>query len=584
MRFLPIALSLALLAAASAGGCSGPGGVPERARAALERGDPREAHRLLAPAAAADPESGEIRLLLAAACLRTLRLSQAAEAVTRAVELLPGEPSAFALKAAVAERRSLALLARESAAESVRLAPEDAAAHVGLGLVLLSQGRQGSPDHEGAQAAFREALRLAPGDPVARFGLAKALVGGDRHDEALPLLDALIAEGAETGEILALRGLVRSRQRDFEGASADLRRALQLGATDPGVHFALARALIRLDRPDEAEEQRRLHEAAKERAGYVDALFLRYAVASGDIAVATELGRALTDVGRTADAVTVLQSLADDHPDLPRPHLFLARAAFAAELFDPAAEETEAALALVPDLVEAHHLAANVALAREDGERALKHAEESVRLGPGQELGPSEQALTLAEALLAAGRPADALEALASAPGAGSPRAEEIRGRALLAAGRAADAELVLAGALRNRGFRYRWFHSRGRARLAVGNAGAAADDFRSTIDLAPWWPPAWEQLAEALRAKGDDDRAADAERRGREAAVREERVLALRAAVFRDPADRARAMELAALLQESGRLDEAGRIRTRAFENWGPSMGVPRTMGEPRT
>lgn len=576
LRFLPIAPrpTLSAVAAVAVAGCSlGPGGPEERGRAALERGDPQEAYRVLAPAAEADPAAGELRLLLGAAGLRTLRLSQAALAVTRAVELLPGDPRGFALKAAVAERRSLALLARESAAESVRLAPEDAALRVGQGLVLLSQGRQGSPDHAGAEAAFREALRLAPGDPVARFGLAKALVGGERHEEATPILDELIDEGVEFGEVLSLRGLARTRGRDFEGAAADLRRALQLGARDPGVHFALARTLIRMDRREEAEEQRRLHEAAKEREGLVDGLLLRYSVASGDVAAATDLGRVLTDVGRTADAITVLQSAAADYPDLPRPRLFLARAAFLAELYDLAAAESEAALALAPDLAEASHLAANVALAREDGTAALKHAQESVRLGPGPELPAAEQALTLAAAFLAAGRPEDALAAIARGPGASGPRAEEVRGRALLAAGRAAEAERALSDALRSRGFRYRWFWSRGRARLALGSAGPAADDFRSAAELAPWWPPAWEQLGEALRAKGDGDRAAEAERKHREAVALEERVRALRPAVIRDPADRARAMELAALLQESGRLDEAGRVRARAFENWGPSM-----------
>lgn len=529
---------------------------------------------MLAPAAAADPESGEIRLLLAAACLRTLRLSGAATAATRAKELLPQDPRALALKAAVAERRSLALLARESADEAARLAPEDPAVRLGQGQVLLSQGRQGSPDYEAAQAAFREVLRLTPGDPAARVGLAQALVHGDRHEEAEPWLDGLVEEGVETGDVLYLRGLVRTRRRDFEGASQDLRRALQLGATDPGVHFALARVLIRLGHPEEAEEQRKLHEAAKERESYVDALLLRYAVASEDVEVATNLGRALTDVGRVADAVVVLQSLVNDHPDLPRPRLFLARAAFAAELFDLAARETEATLALVPDLVEANHLAAHVALELGQGEKALEHAQESVRLGPGQELGASEQALTLAEAFVAAGRPEDALQVLAETPGAGSPRAEEIRGRALLAAGRAAEAERVLTGALRGRGFRYRWFWSRGRARLAMGSLGPAEDDFRGALDLAPWWPPAWDALAEALRAKGDDARAAEAEKKHGEAIAREERVRALRESVYRDPAAREKAMELAALLQESGRDAEAGRIRARAFENWGPPLG----------
>ncbi|HMB70374.1 MAG TPA: hypothetical protein VKU85_13745, partial [bacterium] len=169
--------------------------------------------------------------------------------------------------------------------------------------------------------------------------------------------------------------------------------------------------------------------------------------------------------------------------------------------------------------------------------------------------------------------PQEALETIVAAPGANSPRAEEIRGRALLAAGRAEEAERVLSGALRNRSFRYRWFWSRGCARLALGMSGPAEDDFRSAIDLAPWWPPAWEQLAEALRARGDSERVDAAVRKHREAVDREERVRELRRAVFLDPSDRPRAMELAALLQESGRSDEAGRIRTRALESWGPSM-----------
>ncbi|NNE43952.1 MAG: tetratricopeptide repeat protein, partial [Gemmatimonadetes bacterium] len=329
MRFFLIAPLIAVVA-----GCSvAPEDALTRAESALEAGRPRDAFRTLVPEAASRAESGEFHCLLANASFRTARVSAAAVSAGRACELLPSDPRPLALKAMADRRRSLVLQARESAAAAADLAPDGPAGSpykVVLGETLLAQGRQGTPDHGAARDAFRAALETAdPAGPVvaqARFGLARALVHGDEHEEAEPLLDRMIeSDGMDFGDVRYLRGLTRLRARDFAGAADDFEWAARLGAPDPGVHFNRARALQRLGDRAGAEDERARYEAAREREEYVSGLLLSYCLESGDVAVATELGRVLIELRRYEDALDVLESLCFDQPKSPRPHVLWVR-------------------------------------------------------------------------------------------------------------------------------------------------------------------------------------------------------------------------------------------------------------------
>src|SRR5262249_31663347 len=72
------------------------------------------------------------------------------------------------------------------------------------------------------------ALTLAPEDPEAHRVRVAALVDLKRYDEVLASSNAYLARGKPVAEILEIRGLARVKRRDYAGAIADYKAALEL--------------------------------------------------------------------------------------------------------------------------------------------------------------------------------------------------------------------------------------------------------------------------------------------------------------------------------------------------------------------
>ena len=97
-----------------------------------------------------------------------------------------------------------------------------------------------------------------------------------------------------------LADLYRAQGRDDDGMAV-LRAALRLSPNDGGLHHALGLALVRLKKPDEAvKELGRAAELEPDRARYL------YVYAVG-----------LDSIGRRGEAIAVLRSGLDRHPDNP---------------------------------------------------------------------------------------------------------------------------------------------------------------------------------------------------------------------------------------------------------------------------
>ncbi len=77
-----------------------------------------------------------------------------------------------------------------------------------------------------------------------RFSQALELLRSEKHSDALPLLDDLIAESPSNAKLLGLRGVTRARAGDVSGAEADLRAARELDPSDIKVAGNLASLLV----------------------------------------------------------------------------------------------------------------------------------------------------------------------------------------------------------------------------------------------------------------------------------------------------------------------------------------------------
>lgn len=79
---------------------------------------------------------------------------------------------------------------------------------------------------DAAKAAYRKALELAPGNVAANFNMASASLAAGHVDEAKTFVDSLLKSDPRNPLGHYLQGLLRFRQKDFEGAKAEVRQVL----------------------------------------------------------------------------------------------------------------------------------------------------------------------------------------------------------------------------------------------------------------------------------------------------------------------------------------------------------------------
>jgi tetratricopeptide (TPR) repeat protein len=137
--------------------------------------------------------------------------------------------------------------AREAAEHAVRLAPDDASAHVALGNVRASDW-----DWRGAELAFARALELEPSDPAALNGLATTLFTMNRRSEAIGVLNRALAVQPDGSLVLRTQLL-----DDGETAIRILRERIDAAGADPAPNdfFTLARVYGEMGRYEDAVAQ-----------------------------------------------------------------------------------------------------------------------------------------------------------------------------------------------------------------------------------------------------------------------------------------------------------------------------------------
>lgn len=128
-------------------------------------------------------------------------------------------------------------------------APRDPAIHNNLGQALARAGR-----YQEAVDACSRAIALSP---QARFFGSRAELHfetGDLEQALADIDEALELEGGDTAAHHMLRGLLCYECEEYEEAVAELEAARELDAALPDLHFHLGKALLRMDRLEEADK------------------------------------------------------------------------------------------------------------------------------------------------------------------------------------------------------------------------------------------------------------------------------------------------------------------------------------------
>ena len=133
-------------------------------------------------------------------------------------------------------------------------APDDARGQLYLARTLAANKKAGE-----AKAALERATEA--GASEAQVKTAEAAVAIEARDVATAerLLNEAIAADAEYSDAYHYRGQVRLSKKDFQGAAADLEKAIEIDPTQPYHHYYAGMAYNGLKRPDKMVEHLQIY-------------------------------------------------------------------------------------------------------------------------------------------------------------------------------------------------------------------------------------------------------------------------------------------------------------------------------------
>jgi tetratricopeptide (TPR) repeat protein len=205
-------------------------------------------------------------------------------------------------------------------------------------------------DVPGAIAAFARSVSASPNDPIGHRYLAGALLQQDRADEAFAELVAALLIDPLDADAHAGIGQIHLNAGRYEDAVAALGHAVELSADYAEARYALATALARLGRTQEAarqfervEQAQRQMLADRRRKISLDVLKEEAALRAAD--------------GGYDRAAALWQQVVDQEPGRPSNHLGLAAALTSAGRIDAAIAQYEKAITLGADPIAYGQLA-----------------------------------------------------------------------------------------------------------------------------------------------------------------------------------------------------------------------------------
>lgn len=384
------------------------------ARSYEAKGDHKAAIIQLRNALQDKPENGEARLLLGRLSLQASDPATAEKELRKALEYGQSPDVVLpSLAQAMVDQGAAAKLVEEFGDRKLTDSGANAAFLTVLGQAQLQLGKPAA-----AKAAFDTAAALDPNLVAAQVGLARLLIGEGKLDDAVQLVDRIIAVHPKAAEPYALQADLRLVRGDIAGARASLEQSIAADGTFLPARYALIQALINERQFDAAEAQ--LAEARKLRAGDLRATYFDAVIAFGK-----------KDLPKARESAQVVLKSAPDHV----PSLVLSGAVELQAGQTAAAEaHLRRAVSLAPQHSGARRMLVRTYLGANQPSKALETIQPL--LSAGARLDPQMQML-LGETYLANGdlKQASTFYAAASDSKAQAPYARTRLGQIALASG-----------------------------------------------------------------------------------------------------------------------------------------------------
>jgi tetratricopeptide (TPR) repeat protein len=283
-----------------------------------------------------DPKLTLAHIALGEAYAERGNLAEALAAYERALALEPENVEALRGAASVYLRAQLTSKAVAALEALVKKDPSDAQAHADLGAAYF-----GMSNFDGAEKEFREALRLNPKSPAPLLGQANILLRKGEEQDAINLLQRVIAMAPKAYEPHYLLGTAYNRLSRFAEAAAELESAIRLGAVEPEAYYHLARAYGGLGRSDKRS-------AALARFAELSRKSKADTEARRQVLKLVEQAKALVDAGDLQGALTQMKEARDLRPQDDGVLFRLASLCYDLARYDQGRDAIEEAVALAP--------------------------------------------------------------------------------------------------------------------------------------------------------------------------------------------------------------------------------------------
>jgi tetratricopeptide (TPR) repeat protein len=209
------------------------------------------------------PDNERARLAVADVLMTVKDDAAARVALAETTKALPASGQAHWKLGRVHESFGDAANAVREFEAAARLAP-----FAGVGLLQASIGRlsYNQLDLDGASVAYRRRILAVPGDASSHRDLAEVFRAQDDLDAALS--EALIAALLQPTDArsFAMIGQIHAASNRDEDAIVALRRAVVLDPDHLEAHYALSRALARVNKADEARAELQIFERLQAKA------------------------------------------------------------------------------------------------------------------------------------------------------------------------------------------------------------------------------------------------------------------------------------------------------------------------------
>jgi tetratricopeptide (TPR) repeat protein len=406
----------------------------ELARALFVSGDREGADKEAAALRALHPRDLEAHLLGTQVLLRANRHAEGLEVAREAVRLAPTSPVALRVLAVASLTHGRPAEALTALDAILQTDPDDRDLRALRALALLLAGRR-----DEAHAAAQEQL----GESQLALAVEADRLTARDPERALALYDSALGPSGGFSAVRLARARLRHTRGDAAGAAEDLATILRDG---PDPEALLQRARWRSERGD--------------LGGALDDALLAARALRDDDPLAQEVRTLVLDLGawprpttpgeleRIAlaaervgagvadEALAALEPVLRKDPRHPLARLVRARALLATDELEAARVELDGLARVASSSAWTHASRAQLLARRRDDEAALAEARLALRLDPT--LGLAHR--VLADALLAAGEPAEAQQSTAAAAALGLPEARALRTREAMALERLEEA------------------------------------------------------------------------------------------------------------------------------------------------